>query len=96
MPELRAIEQAKGFRRRSQPAISEGGKHGEQQSVPLVEIYVQDIARAKKFYETVMKAHIPATGESEAELWSFPMAQNGPGAPAHSSRCKACRPGATA
>ena len=45
-----------------------------------VEIYVQDIARAKKFYETVVKATFQRLESPEAELWAFPMAQNGPGA----------------
>jgi hypothetical protein len=45
-----------------------------------VEIYVQDTARAKKFYETVVKATFQRLESPEAELWAFPMAQNGPGA----------------
>jgi predicted enzyme related to lactoylglutathione lyase len=46
------------------------------------EIYVQDMARAKKFYEAVfgltltrLESPIP-----DMELWSFPMQENAPGA----------------
>lgn len=45
-----------------------------------VEIYVQDMARAKKFYETVCKFEFERLESPEAELWAFPMAMNTPGA----------------
>jgi predicted enzyme related to lactoylglutathione lyase len=45
-----------------------------------VEIYVQDTARAKKFYETVVKATFQKLESPEGELWAFPMAQNATGA----------------
>jgi len=45
-----------------------------------VEIYVQDMNRAKKFYETVLKASFERLPTPEGEMWSFPMAQNAPGA----------------
>ena len=45
-----------------------------------VEIYVQDMARARKFYETVLKVSFERLQSPEAEMWGFPMAQNAPGA----------------
>ena len=45
-----------------------------------VEIYVQDMARAKKFFETVGRFEFERLESPEAELWAFPMAQNVPGA----------------
>jgi predicted enzyme related to lactoylglutathione lyase len=45
-----------------------------------VEIYVQDMTRAKKFYETVLKVSFERLQSPEAEMWAFPMAQNAPGA----------------
>ena len=42
------------------------------------EIYVQDIERAKKFYETVFETQLQKLNAPfpEIELWSFPMEQN--------------------
>jgi len=45
-----------------------------------VEIYVQDMARARKFYETVCKLKLEKLPSPEAELWAFPMAPNAAGA----------------
>ncbi len=47
-----------------------------------VEIYVQDMTRAKKFYETVCRFAFERlqSPDSAVELWAFPMAQNAPGA----------------
>ena len=45
-----------------------------------VEIYVQDVARAKKFYESVLGVTFQKLTSPEAELWAFPMLQNAPGA----------------
>ena len=36
-----------------------------------VEIYVQDMARAKKFYETVLKTSFERLQSPEAEMWAF-------------------------
>ena len=59
--------------------------------VAWFEIYVQDMARAKTFYETVFEVTlqelpppsapegVPSVGEME--LWSFPMSQQDYGAP---------------
>ena len=45
-----------------------------------VEIYVQDMNRAKKFYETVLKVSFERLPTPEGEMWSFPMVQDAPGA----------------
>ncbi len=47
------------------------------------EIYVQDMARAKRFYEAVFKVKLEkldAPGD-DLEMWSFPMAMERYGAP---------------
>ncbi len=44
------------------------------------EIYVQDIARARAFYESVFQAKLERLPGSELEMWSFPMKQDGAGA----------------
>lgn len=46
------------------------------------EIYVQDMARARKFYETVLQVELEKLNSPapELELWAFPMAMNVPGA----------------
>jgi predicted enzyme related to lactoylglutathione lyase len=38
------------------------------------EIYVQDMPRAKQFYETVFQAELTRLNSPDVELWSFPMA----------------------
>lgn len=37
------------------------------------EIYVQDIARAKRFYESVFQLKLEKLNGTELEMWSFPM-----------------------
>ena len=37
------------------------------------EIYVQDTARAKRFYETVFQTKLDKLGNPEIEMWGFPM-----------------------
>ena len=46
------------------------------------EIYVQDLERAKKFYETVFETRLQKVNPPfpGIELWSFPMEQNSYGA----------------
>lgn len=46
------------------------------------EIYVDDIERAKKFYETVLGVELSKldTGEMALEMWTFPGEQEGTGA----------------
>jgi len=44
------------------------------------EIYVQDIARAKKFYESVFQVKLERLNTPGMEMWSFPMAMDRAGA----------------
>lgn len=37
------------------------------------EIYVQDMARAKRFYEAVFRRTLERIDNQELEMWSFPM-----------------------
>lgn len=37
------------------------------------EIYVQDMARAKRFYESVFQVNLEKLDSPEIEMWSFPM-----------------------
>lgn len=39
------------------------------------EIYVQDMARARKFYESVFQLKLEKIGPPELEMWAFPMDQ---------------------
>lgn len=52
-------------------------------SVGWFEIYVQDMARAKSFYEAVFNVELtklPAP-DPNIEMWSFPMIEGAPGCP---------------
>ncbi len=44
------------------------------------EIYVQDIARAKRFYESVFQVKLEKLSSPGMEMWSFPMAMDRMGA----------------
>ena len=44
------------------------------------EIYVQDIARAKAFYEAVLQAKLELSNNPGIEMWSFAMAMDKVGA----------------
>jgi predicted enzyme related to lactoylglutathione lyase len=44
------------------------------------EIYVQDMARAKRFYETVLGTKLDNLNMPEGEMWAFPMQPDGGGA----------------
>ncbi len=43
------------------------------------EIYVQDMARAKAFYESVFQAKLERLNNPEPEMWAFPMKMAGTG-----------------
>lgn len=45
------------------------------------EIYVQDMDRARAFYESVFGHRLERLGHSDYEMWAFPMQQEQPGAP---------------
>jgi len=51
-------------------------------SNPVVwfEIYVQDMARAKTFYEGVLDVQLQALESPDMEMWTFPMLDNTAGA----------------
>lgn len=44
------------------------------------EIYVEDMARAKAFYETVFGVQLSKLESPEIEMWAFPMSAEGFGA----------------
>jgi predicted enzyme related to lactoylglutathione lyase len=44
------------------------------------EIYVQDMARAKKFYEAVLQVKLEKLNSPEIEMWAFPMNMESSGA----------------
>jgi predicted enzyme related to lactoylglutathione lyase len=44
------------------------------------EIYVDDMARAKRFYETMLGIDLQKLEETEFEMWAFPMEQESYGA----------------
>lgn len=44
------------------------------------EIYVQDLERAKAFYESVFQTKLERLVSQEVEIWGFPMEMNWPGA----------------
>jgi predicted enzyme related to lactoylglutathione lyase len=44
------------------------------------EIYVQDMGRAKAFYEAVFGVQLSKLEGAESEMWTFPMRQDGFGA----------------
>ena len=43
------------------------------------EIYVQDMARAKTFYEAVFQVSLSALNSATPELWAFPAVMTSPG-----------------
>ncbi len=44
------------------------------------EIYVQDLERAKTFYETVFETKLSQLGPAEFQMWAFEMNPEAPGA----------------
>jgi len=51
-----------------------------QNPVCWFEIYVQDMSRAKAFYESVLEVKLEMlNGSPGMEMWSFPMAMDRPG-----------------
>jgi len=49
-------------------------------SVGWFEIYVQDMERAKAFYECVFAGKLQKLESPGVEMWAFPMQENGSGA----------------
>ena len=52
----------------------------ETNPVGWFEIYVQDIDRAKKFYESVFQVKLERLNSPDLEMWAFPMAMDRTGA----------------
>jgi uncharacterized protein len=52
----------------------------EKNPVGWFEIYVQDMARARKFYEAVFKLKLEKLGPVDIEMWAFPMEREASGA----------------
>jgi uncharacterized protein len=50
-------------------------------AVGWFEIYVQDMDRARAFYERVFETKLEQLPGTDLEMWMFPMIDNGPGAP---------------
>ncbi len=60
------------------------------------EIYVQDMSRAKSFYEAVFKltlANLPAPGGEGLEMWAFPMQADATGASGALVKMEGCPSG---
>ncbi len=57
------------------------------------EIYVQDLARARKFYETVFQVKLDKLSDANPELWSFAGSQTSYGAPGALARMEGVRSG---
>ena len=59
------------------------------------EIYVADMARAKRFYETVLGATLSKLDDPDgtSEMWAFPMEQGGDGAGGALVRMEGVSPG---
>jgi predicted enzyme related to lactoylglutathione lyase len=51
----------------------------ESNPVGWFEIYVQDMDRAKQFYEKTFGVTLQRLDSPPVELWAFPMKQNAPG-----------------
>ena len=57
------------------------------------EIYVQDMERAKAFYECVFAVQLQKLESPDLEMWAFPMQENGPGAMGALVRMEGCPSG---
>src|SRR3954447_7543218 len=60
------------------------------------EIYVEDMERAKTFYENVFQGkleHLQSPGSEPWELWGFPMSEEGYGAAGALIKMEGCSPG---
>lgn len=71
----------------------------QRNPVGWFEIYVSDMARARRFYEAMLSCALnplpaPASLQTEvAELWAFPAQMDAPGAPGALVRMPGCTPG---
>jgi predicted enzyme related to lactoylglutathione lyase len=51
-----------------------------ENAVRWFEIYVQDMARARRFYETVFGVKLEQLDSGDLEMWAFQMSSDRPGA----------------
>ncbi|MER2526331.1 MAG: VOC family protein [Candidatus Competibacter denitrificans] len=65
------------------------------QNNPVVwfEIYVQDMSRAKAFYESVFAVQLQNMESPESEMWTFPMQEQGTGAAGALVKMEGCPSG---
>ncbi|MFO7301029.1 MAG: VOC family protein [Acidobacteriota bacterium] len=61
--------------------------------VPWFEIYVQDMERARRFYEGVFEVTLERLPAEGIEMWAFPMVAKGPGAAGALVRMEGVEPG---
>lgn len=57
------------------------------------EIYVQNMERAKAFYECVFAVQLQKLESPDLEMWAFPMQENSPGAMGALVRMEGCPSG---
>lgn len=57
------------------------------------EIYVQDMNRAKRFYEAAFEVPLEQLEADDIEMWTFPMVQDGGGATGSLVKMDGCPPG---
>jgi predicted enzyme related to lactoylglutathione lyase len=62
-------------------------------AVVWFEIYVQDMARARAFYETMLALRLNEVPFAGLEMWCFPMEDNAPGAMGALVRMEGCPSG---
>ena len=63
----------------------------QRNPVGWFEIYVQDMARARRFYEAVLGVTLTPLNSVEPQLWQFPGHPAAPGAsPAPNASAKVC------
>lgn len=64
-----------------------------QNPVGWFEIYVQDMPRARKFYETVLATKLDKLPVPDVEMWAFPMSMEGTGAAGSLIKMEGCPSG---
>lgn len=65
----------------------------EYNPVYWFEIYVQDMERAKRFYEAVLGIRLERLDAPDAEMWAFPMKENAGGATGSLVKMEGCQSG---
>jgi len=66
----------------------------EQNVIGWFEIYVENMARAKKFYEAVFSVELSKIESDELDYWAFPWKENGYGAGGALAKMDGVSPGA--